>query len=210
MMKNWLPYVLPFAVFGIITYAGPLSGLSPAVVYPAKTLVTGALLLLLLPRYRGEIRVRFQAIDILAGILVFAVWILLDPYYPQASAPGFNPYDHASGTSLAVLIGFRLAGAVLVVPVMEELFWRSFAMRYLITTKFTDIPLGTFTRFSFGITALAFGIEHHQWLAGIIAGIVYGFVLVRSKNLFSPIFAHGITNLMLGAYVLRTESWLFW
>jgi CAAX prenyl protease-like protein len=126
------------------------------------------------------------------------------------TSQGFDPFALASGPLLWGLVGVRLAGAVLVVPVMEELFWRSFAMRYLIDSRFREVPLGRFTWFSFTAVALAFGLEHHHWLPGIAAGIVYGLLLVRSGNLFTPILAHGVTNLALGLYVLVTRNWEFW
>jgi CAAX prenyl protease-like protein len=99
---------------------------------------------------------------------------------------------------------------VLVVPLMEELFWRSFAMRFMIRSDFKSVPLGKFSWFSFLIVAIAFGFEHHQWLPGIVAGLVYAGVLYRSKNLFSPILSHAVTNLLLGIYVLSTAKWGFW
>ena len=209
-MSVWLPYVVPFGLFGILTYAGPLLHLSPALVYPVKTLVTGIALYHYRGSYGREIRPSLDLWAIGAGILVFLLWVLLDPFYPKVTPDGLNPSDHASGVGLYLFIATRLAGAALIVPVMEELFWRSFAMRYLVGNDFRKVALGQFTWFSFGVVALAFGLEHHRWLAGILAGIVYGLLLVRTKNLFSPILSHGVTNLLLGGYVLATEQWIFW
>ena len=63
---------------------------------------------------------------------------------------------------------------------------------------------------SFIVTAVAFGFEHHHWLPGIMAGVIYASLLYRTKNLFSPILSHMVTNLLLGVYVLMTEKWSFW
>jgi uncharacterized protein len=109
-----------------------------------------------------------------------------------------------------VLIFFRMFGAVLVVPVMEEIFWRSFALRVLIDHDFKKVPVGRFTWFSFIAVSVAFGFAHHQWLPGIIAGLVYAAVLYRTKNLFSPILSHAVTNLLLGLYVLWSGEWHYW
>ena len=103
-----------------------------------------------------------------------------------------------------------LLGAVIVVPVMEELFWRSFLMRYLINPDFRSVPMGSFTRFSFFTTAVLFGLEHHRVIEGIIAGILYNFLLTRQKKLKGVILAHAVTNFGLGIYVIVTESWMFW
>jgi CAAX prenyl protease-like protein len=103
-----------------------------------------------------------------------------------------------------------LIGATLIIPVVEELFWRSFALRFLIKPDFKSVTLGQFTWFSFLVVSIAFGFEHHRWLPGIVAGMVYAGVLYRSRNLFSPIQAHATTNFLLGIYVIATKQWHFW
>jgi hypothetical protein len=104
----------------------------------------------------------------------------------------------------------RLLGSSLVVPVMEELFWRSFLRRYLINPDFRSIPMGAFTWFSFVGTAVLFGLEHHRVLVGVIAGVLYGLLLVYQKNLKGVVLAHGVTNLGLGIYIMVTRNWMFW
>ena len=107
-------------------------------------------------------------------------------------------------------ISIRLFGAVVIVPIMEELFWRSFLLRYLINTEFKQVTLGTFNWFSLVWTVLLFGQEHQRWLAGIGAGILYTLLLYRTKSLSACILAHAITNLALGIYVLLTGHWEYW
>ena len=212
LLRAAVPYVLPFALFAVLTYGINLSGLHPGLGYTLKTVLVAGCLIYFLPAYRGEIQFRIRLGDIAAGILVFLVWIGLEGMYPQlGSLGGFNPYALSDGQAAASgLIAVRIIGAALVVPIMEELFWRSFAMRFLIDSDFRSVALGRFTWFSFLLVALAFGLEHHRWLPGIIAGLIYGVLLCRSRNLFSPILAHGVTNLLLGLYVVLTQSWQFW
>ena len=107
-------------------------------------------------------------------------------------------------------ISIRLFGAVVIVPIMEELFWRSFLLRYLINTEFKQVTLGTFNWFSLIWTVLLFGLEHQRWLAGMAAGILYTLLLYRTKSLSACILAHAITNLALGIYVLVTQHWEYW
>ena len=107
-------------------------------------------------------------------------------------------------------MAIRLAGAVLVVPVMEELFWRSFLLRYLINPDFKKVTLGTFSWFSFISVALLFGLEHHRWIQGIFAGFMYTALIINQKSLRGCVIAHGVTNLGLGLYVLATQNWMFW
>jgi CAAX protease family protein len=103
-----------------------------------------------------------------------------------------------------------LAGAVLVVPVMEELFWRSFAMRWIQDHDFLAVPPSRVGLKALGIGAVLFGLEHHLWFAGILAGLAYGWLYLRTGNLWVPILSHAVTNGLLGAWVLYTRSWEFW
>lgn len=207
---NFLPYVLPFALFALFTYAVPLLDISNGIVYPVKTLAVALALAWFWKSYKDEIRFVISFEAIIGGFIVFALWVLLDGYYPHLGESSFNPYDEAGGGLLYLVVAFRLIGAALVVPVMEEVFWRSFAMRFVMETHFKKIPLGQFSWFSFILISILFGLEHHRWLAGIVAGIVYGALLCRSKNLFVPILSHAVTNLLLGVYVLWTKQWSFW
>lgn len=205
-----IPYILPFFLFAAITYLGPLLSLSPVLIYPLKTVVTGGCLFAFWKTLREEIVFRMDWPAVIAGILVFFIWIIIEGQYPQlGSSTSFNPTSLDTGAYLTYT-GFHLLGSFLIVPVMEEVFWRSFALRFLIDSRFTAVPLGTFTWFSFIIVSVAFGLEHHRWLPGIIAGLVYALVLYRTKNLFSPILAHVVTNFLLAVYVIGSDSWHFW
>jgi hypothetical protein len=218
--------VLPFAVFmafvGFEEIAGFLGryglihvGQSfPFVLYPIKTIATAAVLLLLRHHY-SEIRLAdllkpIQSIaSIVLGLLVFLVWISLD-YSVGAKTPGFDTTLLKNGTAVFVVTCFRLLGAAAIVPIMEELFWRSFLNRYTISKDFDRIPVGLFTWQSFLICSVLFGLEHHLILAGVIAGATYNIVLFLTKSVSQCILSHGITNLALGVYVLSTGKWHFW
>jgi CAAX prenyl protease-like protein len=93
---------------------------------------------------------------------------------------------------------------------MEELFWRSFLLRYLISPHFQAVRLGTFTPFSFVATVVLFGVEHDLWLAGMMAGAAYTLLLYKTGRLWPCILAHAVTNLSLGIHVLMTGQWQWW
>jgi CAAX prenyl protease-like protein len=99
---------------------------------------------------------------------------------------------------------------VLVVPLMEELFWRSFLLRYLIDQNFESVPVGSFTWPSFLVTTVLFGLEHHFLVAGMLAGAIYSLLLYRTRSLAQCVLAHAVTNLALAGYVLYTGNWYFW
>jgi len=144
---------------------------------------------------------------------VFAVWIGVDinvPYPHLGTRAAFDPTSlEATAWGITFLV-VRLYGLVLMVPVMEELFWRSFLLRYLVNPDFRRVPIGTFTPSALAISVVLFGVEHNQWFAGIVAGLLYTLLLYRTKSLFSCIVAHTVTNFLLGIYVLTTEHWQYW
>jgi hypothetical protein len=208
--SSCIPYIFPFALFAVCIYAGLLFNISQSFMYPVKTVLVASSLIYFWNAYKQEIRFSFSWLPVISGILVFFIWVFFEGMYPQIGHSEFNPYDYASGYGVYFIITFRLIGATLVVPLMEELFWRSFALRFAIKSDFKSVPIGQFSWFSFIFISILFGLEHERWLVGIFAGMVYSGTLYRSKNLFDPILSHTITNFLLGMYVLLTHQWSFW
>ncbi len=208
-------YILPFLIFLLLTEASRYFLSYFFVVYALKTLLVGGLLWCWRKKFQ-ELYVRpdwkelFVAVG--AGFLVFIFWIAGENFFPQLGKPdGYSPYQQAFSTTLVCLtILFRLIGAAVVVPIMEELFWRSFLMRYLIDRKFLKIPLGTYTHLSFWAVVFLFALEHFRIIPGALAGITYGGLLCVTRKIWVPIMAHALTNLSLGIYVLATGQWKFW
>jgi CAAX protease family protein len=204
-----IPYVLPFATFLLLTELSRWVPDSLLWIYPLKTVVAGGLLLWFRKTY-SEITFDFSWFAVAVGIVVLLLWIPLYGGYLLLSEPTIvNPYELAGSLALPWIV-IRLLGSSLVVPVMEELFWRSFLLRYLVNPDFRQVPLGTFTTSALAISVVLFGVEHNQWLAGIVAGLLYTLLLYRTKSLFSCIVAHAVTNFLLGVYVLTAQQWQYW
>jgi uncharacterized protein len=148
-------------------------------------------------------------IAVLVGLAVFALWIGLDAGWMVIGTPaGFDP--RTGGHIDWLMVAVRIGGAALVVPVMEELFWRSFLLRWLDSANFLALDPGRVRLQSVAIAALLFGFEHHQWLAGIVAGLAYSALYMRHKSLWSPILAHAVTNGVLGAWIVYSGQWTYW
>jgi uncharacterized protein len=161
-------------------------------------------------RWRELARPATLLLSLAVGIIVFGLWINLDIALGSLTPRGFDPTRFADPGLRWALSGARLFGAVLVVPVMEELFWRSFLIRYIVDSDFSKVPVGMFSWGSFGLTVVLFGLEHHYLIAGMVAGAAYNLLLYRSRSLVHCILAHALTNLILGCYVLQTGAWHFW
>jgi len=104
----------------------------------------------------------------------------------------------------------RLLALAAVVPVMEELFWRSFLMRWIAARDFLALDPRRAGLAAFALSSALFASEHSLWLAGLLAGVAYAWLYRRSGNLWTAILSHAITNAALGTYVLATGSWQFW
>jgi CAAX prenyl protease-like protein len=219
---------IPFAVFmafigfneavhyvaehGLIT----LNATTLYYMYPLQILVVGYLLY----KYRDEYHeLQFKDLTNLPmtmvicgiGLLVFFLWIQMDwTFGNSGTPPGYNPTLLPGKEAQIVMTLFRIGGAVLVVPLMEELFWRSFLIRYIIDKDFQKVSLGLFTWPSFLLTVVLFGTEHHFILAGMMAGAIYNLILYRTRSLAQCVLAHAVTNLALALYVLFTGKWYFW
>lgn len=143
------------------------------------------------------------------GVIVLLLWISLGAPWMTIGAPGgFDPTSNGRLDWALALV--RIAGAALVVPVMEELFWRAFLMRWIDADAFEAVLPSHISIKSVLITSVLFGFEHHLWLAGIVAGLAYAMLYRRHGSLWSPIIAHAVTNAVLGGWVLATGSWSYW
>jgi len=212
--QAWFPRVFPFAVFMAFVAIESIFTSGGFLIYIVKTIVVGLILLYFKNSY-PEINLAASLKDLLIavvfGLVVFLLWVNMTWDFAVIGEPRDNdPFTMSGKKILYPAIFFRVFGASVVVPVMEELFWRSFLIRWIDNKNFLSVPVGAFSLQSFFITVLLFGLEHNLWLAGIMAGILYNLLLYYRKNIFLCIISHGVTNFTLGVYVLYTGKWMFW
>lgn len=206
----WLPYVAPFALFIALTAIEPGGAGVRVWTYPVKTVVVAITLVVLL-RGLPPLIVRHSALAGLVGLVTFVIWILPEGLYAYLGTPEtFDPFANIAVPWVYGWIAFRLVGAMVVVPIMEEFFWRGFLIRWIINDDFRKVPIGAFSWPSFLLTTVLFASEHNRWLVGLVAGVAYNLLLYRTKSLYACIVAHGVTNLALAIYVLATGEWSFW
>jgi len=213
-----LPRVLPFLVFaGLTTAQGWFGPMSHYWMYAAKTLLGAALVWMVWP-WVPEMRWRFSLRAVAVGVLVFAAWVGLDGLYPVWSSgppkdPTWVPFKTFGAESPVAwgLVGLRILGTALVVPMIEEVFYRSFLYRYVASAEFEKLPLNHFSWKPMLATAAIFGIVHpDQWLAGILCAVAYQMLVIRTNRLGDAITAHAVTNLLLGLWVVWKGAWKFW
>jgi len=211
--------VAPFGAFVALMVLGPYVPLPASIYYPIRVILVSAVLLRC---SRGLIRLdasRWGA-SVLVGVAVFVVWI-----GPDLLWPGYRSHwllqnkligtvassIPASDRLSAAFLLWRGAGSAVLVPIVEELFWRAWLMRYLISRHFESVPLGSYAAGAFWITAVLFASEHGPyWDVGLAAGVVYNWWMLRTRRVADCIVAHAATNACLAAYIVHAGQWQYW
>ncbi len=206
--------VLPLLIFVVLTCFQDAFGEAGRYwIYFAKTLV-GAWLIWMARPWVAEMRWAFSWEALVVGIAVFAAWVGLDGFYPHFGAPGtpWNPLRHFGEASVAgwFFILVRTVGSACVVPPLEEVFYRSFVYRFVASSDFQKVPLSHFSWTALLVTSALFGFAHHQWLAGILCGLAYQWLVIRKGRLGDAMTAHAITNFLLAAWIVWKGDWKFW
>lgn len=215
-----LARAIPFAAFmALLALRGFMPdgpGFDARYVYGVCVLVVGGLLAWFWLDY-GELARqnlpsrRESLLSVTVGIVVFALWINLDAPWMQLGEPtaSFRPLDE-QGRLIWPLILLRWCGAALIVPVMEELFWRSFLMRWIASPKFETVDPHRVGIKAIVLSTFVFMLAHTLWLGAVVAGLAYAWLYVRTGKLWTAVIAHAVTNGVLGIWVVKTGQWQFW
>ena len=160
--------------------------------------------------------------SVAVGVLVFVLWIILIPADNSQNLLFFEQIQAAPiWISLSWLI-CRIIGATLIVPISEELAFRGFmlprlerffssllAKQSLSKSSFIDVKLMSII-LSLALTSFIFGLLHSDILAGTVAGLFYGLVYLKRRNLMDAVMAHGVTNALLAIDVIYLGNWSYW
>jgi uncharacterized protein len=224
---RWLPFVLPFAIYVVITTMEP----SPAnqgfartysLLYCAKIAVTLAAMVQMWGGYR-QFPFHVSPLALLVGAVGGPLWIGLcslnveHAYLAPAlkaiglgslaggDRPGFNPFDvqYALPVGIAwTFLAIRFLGLALVVPVIEEFFLRGFLMRFVMERDWWDVPFGKVSAAAVVVGTAFPLLTHPEWLAVAVWFSMITWLMVRTRNIWDCVAAHALTNLVLGLYVV--------
>jgi CAAX prenyl protease-like protein len=213
-----LAWVGPFAVFMAWLAVDAVLPLAN----PAKEIVRDLVLVAAIVGFSRRVlptRAPHWIGSVVVGLAVFALWILPDTLVPEWRSHWLlqNGVTGRLKTSIPpaeltpLMLVLRTARAALLVPILEELFWRGWLPRWIQDTRFERVPLGRYTPFAFWATAALFAAEHGPfWEVGLVAGVVYNWWMRRTRSLGDLILAHGVTNLVLSLWVIGRQDWKFW
>lgn len=214
--------IAPFALFmALLALRGAVPedgswGFDARWVYGATVALVGGLLAWYWHEY-GELAsqtrpdARELGLALVVGAAVFVLWTQLDAPWMRLGEPtaSFVPLD-PQGRIEWPLVAVRWIGAALLVPVMEELFWRSFLMRWIEDARFASVAPQRVGLRAIVLSTFVFTLAHTLWLAAAIAGLAYAWLYRRTGKLWVPVVAHAVTNGMLGVWVVASGRWAFW
>jgi CAAX prenyl protease-like protein len=209
-------FIVLLAVRGAVAdWRAPDAKLDTRWLYALQAGVAGLLLLAWRTRYTelstAPASARALLLSAGAGLAVLALWIAPLPSWTRMGSPAaaFAPVDARDNVDWT-LVAVRALGAVIVVPVMEELFWRSFLMRWVDRRDFLQLPPASASLFAIGASSAVFALAHDRWFPGLVAGVVFARLYRRLGNLWYAIVAHAVCNLSLAVWVVGTRSWEYW
>ena len=211
------PYVAPFVTFVALLGLHSLLPLPP-LTSEILWLTLMVLVILSIARPALDLSLKSPILSILLGIFVFLIWIGPDVAFPGYRHHLENAVVGAVKSSLPVeartnmpVLALRSIRAAIIVPIVEELFWRAWMMRWVISPNFQKVALGAYTPFSFWMVAVLFASEHGPyWDVGLAAGILYNWWMIRTRSLGDLVLAHAVTNACLSAYVIVAGKWEYW
>jgi CAAX prenyl protease-like protein len=215
--RDLIPYLVPMLAFlGVTSLEGYLpQGWYPAG-YAAKVLVVAVLAWLCRTTWcdlKPAPSPAVATLAIMVGLIVFVLWIRLEGLYPALAflgkRTGFDPSSLPGGWKWPFL-AVRFTGLVLLVPLIEELFWRSFLIRWIIDPDFLKIPVGRVTPIAAAISSVAFALSHPEWLPALLTGLLWARLLWQTRSLSACVLSHAVANLALGLHVLATGEWKYW
>jgi|SRR5579863_4623522 len=222
--RRFIAYVAPCALYIVPTMFETRGwlGLSYEIVCTLKGVMAAAALWAYRQHYPRFSTVGF-GLAVITGAMGCMLWIVLDRFQNaipsvqqlmtvlHGSRVGYDPFSGEGSVAAGLaFVAVRLVELALIVPVIEEVFWRGFLSRYLIADDFENVPQGAFTWYSFILVTLTFGSVHPEILAAITWGVLINALYCKTANLWACIVMHAVTNGLLAAYILATRNWHLW
>lgn len=205
------PYLMPFlTILGAAMFTRAFSA-GFEWLYPVRFVAAVAALWIFRAKYRA-LDWRFGWFGPVIGVLVFAMWMALDAisgsHADNGTAAGIAQLP--ASARLAWLL-CRMLAAVATVPIAEELAFRGFLLRRLISRDFDLVDFRRFTYTAVVISSVVFGVLHGgRWIAGTVAGALYAAAMLRRGRIGEAVVAHATTNALIAAWVLVRGDWYLW
>ena len=190
--------LLPFAIFMLSALLASTFSQTPGLIYPARALLMVATMALFWRVYVA-LPWRLDPLALTTGVAIAAMWIVTAPAPAADAAPAFGAL---TGLAFAGWVVARFVGTSLLVPVIEELMFRSYLLNRI-------APQGDGPRMAVAIAISAglFALLHDRWIEAAIAGLIFGLLVWRSRNVTDAIVSHATANALIALFALATGAW---
>lgn len=204
------PYLAPFVTFLAVALATNALSEGPGFWYPLRALAAVGVLVWMRAAYRAlDWRISWHAPAL--GALAYLFWVALIPTDDAANRQIAEQWAQLSPGVRWTALLLRAAGYIVVAPLVEELAFRGYLTRQLISADFERVSPGTFGWFSWLASSLIFGVAHSGfWFPAALAGGLYAVALYRRGSLGDATLAHATTNALIVIHVLVTGHWALW
>jgi CAAX prenyl protease-like protein len=169
--------------------------------------VSGLAVLALARRELPAPRIALGWTPVVIAAAVAAAWLLAPA---AAAAPLASAFAGLEPAERWAWLATRLAGGCVLVPVVEELAFRGFLLRWLVSPDFERVPPRTWTWPAVVGSSMAFGALHESWLLGTFAGLLFAAARLWRGRLSDAILAHVLANVAIAAAVLVLGRWDLW
>jgi exosortase E/protease (VPEID-CTERM system) len=210
-------HVLPFVTLLAVSFVTGLWTAQVDLLYGARILMTLAVLV----AYRAHhgigvdqaraLTVRAVAPAAGLGLLAALLFVWLTPRPALEAVTAWRDQWSALPAPLRLAwIAMRVFGSVIIVPLAEELAFRGYLLRRLMGRAFEEVPPGRFSLPALLLSSAAFGAVHSGWVAGAVAGLLFGLAQVFGRSTLAAVLAHLVANVVVALAVLAFGQWWLW
>lgn len=195
------PAVARIAPFSVLLVSSLLSAaifLQPEAGYPMRAILMAASVTLFWRAYRAELR-PVDALSLLAGGAVALFWLFFRIGDNSLTVTAI--LGPASQAVVAIWVSCRIVGTVLLVPFIEEMFFRGYLLQRL------DFGGCLGKGAALGISSILFGALHSNLVLASASGLVFGLLALRKRRIFDAVVAHATANGLIAAWALWTGDW---
>jgi hypothetical protein len=221
-LPPWAPYVIPFGLYLALTAVEVRFPSQYPLLYCVKIVLVAIAAIAMRPKWDlpGRLPWGWMAVAVAAGVVLNWVWFAVDRVTPHphwlaaivGSRPSFNPYTGIANPAVRwVFLMIRFAGLVVLIPYLEELFYRDFVLRWVADPDdFRRVPMGAVRPVAVAVSTVLFASTHPEWLSAIVFALAMCALVRLSRDIRVCMAAHAATNLALGISVLATGNWRYW
>ena len=204
-------YLVPFLAILAASFVSKAASGYFEWLYPLRFIAAAIALWCFRAEYR-KLDWRFGWIAPVAGVAIFLAWIAPGLWiHDRPESPLGSTLPALSPSTRAAWVAFRVAAAIITVPIAEELAFRGYLARRIINRNFDEVSFSGVSTLSVCLSSLAFGVMHgSHWFVGILAGLAYAAALKWRGRIGDAIVAHATSNLLLALWVLMRGDWSLW